>query len=82
MSSEDDDRSAARAVDEADHSDEMEGKLDQLDQHIADAEKKADAGRPQGDPPDDDPLDDIAGGGTDHSEEADDPEESPIIGPE
>ena len=82
MSSDPDDRSAARAVDAADQSADMESKLDQLDEHITDARKKADAGRPQGDPPGDDPLDDIAGGGTDHSEEADDPEESPIIGPE
>jgi hypothetical protein len=81
MTPDEDDRSAARAVDEADRSDDMESKLDQLDEHITDARKKADAGRPQGDPGDD-PVDDIAGGGTDHSEEADDPEESPIIGPE
>jgi hypothetical protein len=82
MTPDEDDRSAARAVDEADRSDDMESKLDELDEHITDARKKADAGRPQGDPPGDDPVDDIAGGGTDHSEEADDPEESPIIGPE
>jgi hypothetical protein len=80
MSSDRDDHSAARALDEADRSDEMKSKLDQLDDHIDDARKKADEGRPQGDPPGDDPLDDIAGGGTDHSEEADDPA-GPIIGP-
>lgn len=81
MSSDEDDYSAARAVNEADQSDAMESKLDQLDAHITDAKKKADEGRPQGDPSDDDPLDDVAGGGTDHSEEADDPE-GPIVGPE
>ena len=81
MSSDQDDRSPARAADEADQSDDMESRLDQLDEHITDARKKADAGRPQGDPPGDDPLDDIAGGGTDNREEADDPA-GPIIGPE
>jgi len=81
MSSDKEDRSAAQAVNEADQSDDMESKLDQLDQHIADAEKKAEAGRPQSDPPDGDPLDDVAGGGTDNEGEADDPA-GPIIGPE
>ena len=81
MSSDHEDRSAAQAVNEADQSDDMESKLDQLDQHIADAEKKAEAGRPQGDPPDGDPLDDVAGAGTDNEGEADDPA-GPIVGPE
>jgi len=80
MSSDPDDRTAAQAADAADRSDEMERKLDQLDKHIDEATKKADDGRPQGDPPSGDPLDDVAGGGTDHSEEADDPA-GPIIGP-
>jgi hypothetical protein len=82
MSSDPEERSPARAVDEADASAEMESKLDQLDEHITDARKKADDGRPLGEPAgDDDPLDDVAGGGTDNAEEADDPA-GPIIGPE
>ena len=52
----------------------MERKLEQLDEHIDDASKKAEARRPQGDPADGDPVDDVAGGGTDNEDEADDPE--------
>ena len=59
----------------------MEDKLGQLDKHIDEASKKAEAGRPQGDPPSGDPVDDVAGGGTDHDEHVDDPE-GPIVGPE
>jgi hypothetical protein len=82
MSSDEEDRSPARALDEADQSADMESRLDQLDDHITDARKKADDGRPLGDPADaDDPLDDVAGGGTDNTEEVDDPA-GPIIGPE
>jgi len=64
-----------------DASDEMQERLEQLDKHIDDATKKADAGRPLGDPASGDPLDDVAGGGTDHDEHVDDPE-GPLIGPE
>jgi hypothetical protein len=81
MSSDTDDRPAARGAEGEDASADMQSKLDALGDSIDDAKKKADAGRPQGDPPDDDPLDDVAGGGTDHSEEADDPA-GPIVGPE
>ncbi len=82
MSPDTDDHSPARAADDADASAEMEDHLEQLDKHIDDAAKKAGAGRPQGDPRDGDPLDDVAGGGSDHGEHVDDPEESPIMGPE
>lgn len=81
MSSDMDDRSAAQAADAANRSAEMEQQLEQLDEHIADAAKKADAGRPAGEPAEGDPLDDVAGGGTDHEEHVDDTE-GPIIGPE
>jgi hypothetical protein len=81
MSSDPDERSAAQAADDADESAEMQSKLDQLDQHIDEAAKKAEAGRPEGDPADGDPLDDVAGGGTDNEEEADDPA-GPLIGPD
>ena len=80
MSSDADDRTPAQAARQADDSAEMEDKLEQLDAHIADATKKADDGRPQGSP-DDDVVDDVAGGGTDNTDEADDPA-GPIIGPE
>ena len=78
MSSEPEDRPAAGE----DASADMQDKLEQLDEHIDAAAKKADANRPEGAPASDDPIDDAAGGGTDHSEHVDDPEESPIIGPE
>jgi len=81
MSSDTDDRTAKQVADEADVSADMESRLDQLDEHIADAAKKADAGRPQGEPPSGDPLDEVAGGGTDNEGEADDPA-GPITGPE
>jgi len=74
MSSDEEDRTPAQAARSADESADMEAKLEQLDVHIADATKKADAGRPQGDPASDDPLDDVAGGGTDNEEHVDDPE--------
>jgi hypothetical protein len=79
MSPDTDDRTPAQSVRAADQSDEMEQRLDQLDEHIADASKKAQAGRPQGSPQDGDVLDDVAGGGTDNAGEADDPEKSPIM---
>jgi hypothetical protein len=82
MSPDIDDPSPARAAADADASAEMEDHLEQLDKHIDDAARKAEAGRPQGDPRDGDPIDDVAGGGTDHDERLDDPEESPVIGPE
>ncbi|MDQ3723616.1 MAG: hypothetical protein M3376_11285 [Actinomycetota bacterium] len=81
MSSEPDDRTPAQATGDADASADMEQRLEQLDEHIDDAAKKADAGRPQGDPQSGDPLDDIAGGGTDNEDHVDDPE-GPLIGPE
>jgi hypothetical protein len=56
--------------------------LEQLDEHIDQAAKQSQSRRPMGDPPDGDALDDVAGGGTDHEQRVDDPEESPIIGPE
>ncbi len=77
MTADRDDRSA-----EADASADMESKLEQLDEHIEQAVKKSQDRRPQGDPPEGDALDDVAGGGTDHAEHVDDPEESPIINPE
>lgn len=76
-----DDRTAGKAVDDADASAEMEDHLEQLDKHIDEAAKKADAGRPEGDPASGDPVDDVAGGGTDHDEHVDDPE-GPLVGPE
>lgn len=79
MSSDADDRSAAQGADAADRSDDMEKRLEQLDEHIDDAAKKAAAARPASAPAEDDPLDDVAGGGTDNTEEADDPE-GPIVG--
>ena len=78
MSPESEDRPAAGD----DASADMQDKLDQLDEHIEAAAKKAGAGRPAEDPGPDDPVDDIAGGGTDNAEHVDDPEESPLIGPE
>ena len=81
MSSDEEDRTPAQAVRSADESADMERKLEQLDEHIADASKKAEAGRPQGDPADDDPVDDVAGSGTDNEDAVDDPE-GPIVGPE
>ena len=62
--------------------DAMQNQLDRLDEHIEAATKKAGAGQPAEDPDPDDPVDDVAGGGTDHAEHVDDPEESPIVGPE
>jgi hypothetical protein len=79
MSPDTDDRTPGQAVRAADQSDEMEQRLHQLDDHIADASKKAEEGRPQGSPKDGDVLDDVAGGGTDNTGEADDPQESPIM---
>ena len=81
MSSDEEDRSPAQAARSADESADMECKLEPLDEHIDDASKKAEAGRPQGDPAAGDPVDDVAGGGTDNEDEADDPE-GPIVGPE
>jgi len=79
MSSDSEDRSPARAADEADASAEMEDRLEQLDKHIDDAAKKAEGGRPHGDSPtDDDVIDDAAGSGTDHDKHVDDPE-GPLI---
>lgn len=79
MSSDEEDRTPAQAARQADHSGEMEDKLEQLDDDIADATKKAGGGRPQGDPPaGDDPVDDVAGGGSDHDEHVDDPE-GPLV---
>ena len=79
MSSDEEERTPAQAAKSADESADMERKLDQLDEHIADATKKAEAGRPEGDPPSgDDPVDDVAGGGTDNEDEVDDPE-GPIV---
>jgi hypothetical protein len=60
--------------------DRMQAELDELDEHIDDAKKKADGGQPQASP-DDDVIDDVAGGGTDNTDEVDDPA-GPIIGPE
>ncbi|MEA2194803.1 MAG: hypothetical protein QOG42_1237 [Solirubrobacteraceae bacterium] len=65
----------------AGEADRMEARLGELDEHIDDAKKKADEGRPEGEPASGDPLDDVAGGGTDHDEHVDDPE-GPIVGPE
>jgi len=82
MSSDPEDRTPAQAADHADASGDMEDKLEQLDKHIDDAAKKADAGRPEGGPASgEDPVDDVAGGGTDHDEHVDDPE-GPLVGPE
>jgi len=78
MSSESEDRPSAGD----DASADMQDKLDQLDEHIDAAAKKTGVDRPAEDPDPDDPLDDVAGGGTDHAEHVDDPEESPIVGPE
>ena len=60
----------------------MQDKLDQLDEHIDEAAKEVGVRRSAEDPDPDDPVDDIAGGGTDHADHVDDPEESPIVGPE
>ena len=81
MSSDTDDRTPAQAARAADDSDDMEQRLEQLDEHIAAASKKAEEGRPAGSPKEGDPLDDVAGGGTDNTDEVDDPA-GPIIGPE
>lgn len=79
MSSDDtENRTPAQATRAADASDDMEQRLEQLDEHIDDAKKKADGGQPQASP-DDDIVDDVAGGGTDNTEEVDDPE-GPIVG--
>ena len=78
-SSDTDHRTPAQAARAADQSDDMEQRLEQLDEHIDDASKKAEAGRPAGAPKEGDPLDDVAGGGTDNTEEVDDPE-GPIVG--
>jgi hypothetical protein len=77
MSSDPDDRPTGSE----DASADMQDKLEQLDDHIADAHKKTRPGQPVEDPDPDDPIDDVAGGGTDHADHADDPEESPIVGP-
>lgn len=76
MSSDRDDRTAAQPAD-ADASGEMESKLEQLDKHIEDAAKKAQEGRPQGEPPGGDPLDEVAG---DETDGVDDPE-GPVVDP-
>jgi hypothetical protein len=82
MSSDDtENRSPAQATRDADASADMEQRLEQLDEHIADASKKAEEGRPSGSPKEGDPLDNVAGGGTDNTDEVDDPA-GPIIGPE
>ena len=82
MSSDKDDRTASQAADDADESAEMEDKLEQLDDNIDEAAKKADEQRPVSSPgQDDDPIEDAAGGGTDHEEHVDDPE-GPLAGPE
>jgi hypothetical protein len=80
MSSDKENRSPAQAADDADQSAEMEHRLEQLDEHIDDAVKKADSGQAKAEP-EDDVLDDVAGGGTDNTQEADDPA-GPIVGPE
>ena len=79
MSSDPDDRTPAKAAAEADESAAMEERLHQLDRHIDDATKKAEAQGPPSSPQDGDVLDDVAGGGTDNAGEADDPEGSPIM---
>ena len=83
MSADKDDRTPAQVADEADASADMQKGLEQLDERIDDATKKADDNRPPppGDSSEDDPLDDVAGGGTDHEEHVDDPE-GPIVRPE
>ena len=82
MSSDPKDADPAKAAADADVSGDMQDKLDQLDEHIDDANKKAADQRPQGDSPNDDDLvDDVAGGGTDHDEHVDDPA-GPLVGPE
>jgi hypothetical protein len=79
MSADPDDRPTASE----DASAEMQDKLEQLDEHIDAASKQAADMRTEGQPADDDdPVDDVAGGGTDHADHVDDPEESPIVGPE
>ncbi len=75
MSSDSEDRPAAGD----DASADMQDKLDQLDEHIDEATKQTGAARPAEDPDPDDPLDEVAGGGTDHAERVDDPEESPLV---
>ncbi|MBW3608590.1 MAG: hypothetical protein KY463_09580 [Actinobacteria bacterium] len=77
MTSDRDDRSPAQAAETADESREMEQRLEQLDEHITDAAKKADAGRPSGEPPEGDPLDELAG---DETDGVDDPE-GPVVDP-
>ena len=78
MSSDDtENRTPAQAARDADASDDMEQRLEQLDEHIDDARKKADENQPQASP-DDDVVDDVAGGGTDNTDEADDPE-GPLV---
>jgi hypothetical protein len=79
MSSETENPTPAQATRDADASADMEQRLEQLDEHIDDASKKAEAGRPAGSPKEGDPLDDVAGGGTDNTREVDDPE-GPIVG--
>ena len=78
MSSDTENRTPAQATRDADASNEMEQRLEQLDDHIDDAKKKADD-QAQPATPDDDVVDDVAGGGTDNTEEVDDPE-GPIVG--
>lgn len=81
MSSDDtENRTPAQATRAADASDEMEHRLEQLDEHIDDAKQKA-ADQAQPASPDDDVVDDVAGGGTDNTDEVDDPA-GPIVGPE
>ena len=79
MSSDDqENRTPAQATRDADVSADMEQRLEQLDDHIADAKQKAADRQPQASP-DDDVVDDVAGGGTDNTGEVDDPE-GPITG--
>ncbi len=81
MSSDDtENRTPAQATRDADASGDMEQRLDQLDEHIDDAVKKAESGQAKAEP-EDDVVDDVAGGGTDNTEEVDDPA-GPIVGPE
>jgi hypothetical protein len=79
MSPDPDDRTPAQASRDADASADMQQRLEQLDEHIDDASKKAESNRPAGSPKEGDPLDDVAGGGADNTEEVDDPE-GPIVG--
>jgi dihydroxyacetone kinase len=79
MSEHPDDRPTAAE----DASADMLEQLERLDEHIDAASKQAADMRTEGQPADDDdPVDDVAGGGSDHADHVDDPEESPLVGPE